>query len=87
MGLMTNPADPPSAFAAIHYDVPTGWVDVFETTDRLGDRVIVVEWTGVIDHDGNVMDGNRKATGFKFREDGGYLTASKGGRDESSSWL
>jgi hypothetical protein len=69
---VTNPAEPTIRIAAIHFDVPTVWVDEFETTDRRGDRVIVVEWTGAIDHDGKVMDGNRKATGFKLRDDGGY---------------
>ena len=65
-----NPAEPTIRIAAIHFDVPTVWVEEFETTDRSGERVTVVEWAGAIDHDGNVMEGNRHATGFKFRKDG-----------------
>ena len=65
------PTEPTIRIDAIHFDVPTVWVEEFETTDRRGERVIVVEWAGVIDHDGNVMEGNRYATGFKLRKDGG----------------
>ena len=65
-----NPAEPTIHIAAIYFDVPTVWVEEFETTTRSGERVIVIEWAGAIDHDGNVMDGNRYATGFKIREDG-----------------
>jgi hypothetical protein len=68
--MATIPTEPTIHIAAIHFDVPTVWVDEFETTDRHGQRVIVIEWTGAIDHDGNVMDGNRYATGFKLRKDG-----------------
>jgi hypothetical protein len=68
--MATNPTEPTIHIAAIHFDVPTVWVDEFETTDRRGERVIVIEWTGAIDHNGNVMRGNRYATGFKLREDG-----------------
>ena len=66
--MATNPSEPTIHIAAVYFDVPTVWVDEFETTDRRGERVIVVEWTGAIDDDGNVMDGY--ATGFKLREDG-----------------
>jgi hypothetical protein len=68
--MATNSTEPTIRIAAIHFDVPTVWVDEFETTDRGGERVIVIEWAGAIDHDGKVMDGNRYATGFKFGEDG-----------------
>ena len=66
----TNPAEPRIRIAAIYFDVPTVWVDKFETTDSCGERVIVMEWAGSLDDDGNVMDGNRYATGFKVRKDG-----------------
>ena len=66
----TNPAEPTIRIAAIHFEVPIVWVEEFETTDRRGEPVIVIEWAGAIDHDGNVMDGNRYATGFKLRRDG-----------------
>jgi hypothetical protein len=68
--MATNPTEPTIHIAAIHFDVPTVWVDEFETTDHRGERVIVIEWTGAIDHEGHVMDGKRYATGFKIREDG-----------------
>ena len=68
--MTTNPTEPKIRIAAIYFDVPTVWVDEFETTDRRGERVIVIEWTGAIDHDGNVMESNRYATGFKLRKDG-----------------
>jgi hypothetical protein len=68
--MATNPAEPTIHIAAIHFGVPTVWVEEFETTDRRGERVIVIEWVGAIDHDGNVTDGNRYATGFKLRKDG-----------------
>ena len=61
-----NPTEPTIHIAAIHFDVPTVWVEEFETTDRRGERVIVIEWAGALDPDGNVMDGNRYATGFKL---------------------
>ena len=70
--MTTNPTEPKIRIAAIYFDVPTVWVDEFETTDRRGERVIVVEWTGAIDDDGTVIDGNRYATGFVVREDGTY---------------
>ena len=68
--MATNPTEPTIRIAAIHFGVPIVWVEEFETTDRRGERVIVIEWAGAIDHDGNVMDGNRSATGFKLRNDG-----------------
>jgi hypothetical protein len=68
--MATNPTEPKIHIAAIHFDIPTVWVDEFETTDNRGERVIVIEWTGAIDDDGNVMEGNRYATGFKIRNDG-----------------
>ena len=68
--MTTDPTEPTIHIAAIHFDVPTVWTDGFETTDRSGERVMVIEWSGALDHDGNVMDDNRYATGFKFREDG-----------------
>ena len=70
--MTTNPSEPTIRIAAIYVDVPTVWVDQFETTDRRGERVVVMEWTGAIDHDGNVTDGNRYATGVKVGEDGRY---------------
>jgi hypothetical protein len=70
--MTTNPTEPKIRVAAIYFDVPTVWVDQFETTDRRGQRVVVEEWTGAIDDDGNVMDGNRYATGFIVHEDGTY---------------
>ena len=68
--MATNPTEPTIHIAAIHFGVPTVWVDEFETTDRGGERVIVIEWAGALDQGGNVMDGNRYATGFRFRKDG-----------------
>ena len=68
--LATNPTEPTIRIAAIHFDVPTVWVEEFETTDRRGEGVIVIEWAGAFDHDGNVMDDNRYATGFKLGTDG-----------------
>jgi hypothetical protein len=68
--MATNPDEPTIHVAAIHFDVPTVWTDEFETTDRRGERVIVIEWRGAIDRDGTVMDGNRYATGFKLGKDG-----------------
>ena len=70
--MTTNPTEPKVRIAAIYFDVPTVWVDQYETTDRRGERVVVMEWTGAIDHDGNVTDGNRYATGVKVGEDGRY---------------
>ena len=67
---VADPTEPTIHIAAIHFDVPTVWVEEFETTDRRGERVIVIEWAGALDQDGNVMDGNRYATGFKLGKDG-----------------
>jgi hypothetical protein len=67
---VADPTEPTIHIAAIHFDVPTVWVEEFETTDRRGERVIVIEWAGALDQAGNVMDGNRYATGFRLRKDG-----------------
>src|SRR6516165_10426017 len=74
--MTTNPTEPKIRIAAVYFDVPTVWVDQFETTDRRGERVIVQEWTGAIDHDGNVMDSNRYATGLESTTTARIATAS-----------
>ena len=68
--MATDPNEPRIHIAAIHFGIPTVWADEFETTDQRGERVIVLEWTGAIDDDGNVMEDHRYATGFMIGDDG-----------------